>query len=181
MFIIFERLPGCRHHNPSNSIQPAPVCDHTRFQQIDETTIQEIDEFGNTRQFHLNKEKGTWEAKTNGYPEKVELTIVGKNLFSVKETYQGSYETILYSPTRKVQEMFVRSKTGKYFLAERTDEDLNGTRDRQLFDEKGQMIEQRVSEKGALKKLVRGGQVLIDSTKSASLKLKNLTKTSNLR
>lgn len=153
---------------------------HTRFQLINDTTIEETDEFGHTRQFHLNKEKGTWEAE-GIYPQKAELTIVGKNLFSVKESYQGSYETILYSPNRKVQEMFVQGKSGKYFLAERTDEDLNGTRDRQLFDENNQLIEQRILEKGALKKLVRGDQVLIDSTKSASLKLKNVAKTSNVR
>lgn len=153
---------------------------HTRFQQLDEKTIQETNEVGSVRLFHLNEKTGVWEAK-DALSQKTELTIVGKNLFAVKETYQGSYETILYSPNRKIQEMFVLGKNGKYFLAERTDEDLNGIRDRQLFDENNQLIEQRVSDKGALKKLVRGGKVLIDTTKSTSLKLKNIAKSINSR
>ncbi|MGN0919570.1 MAG: hypothetical protein ACI4OR_02270 [Alphaproteobacteria bacterium] len=144
---------------------------HNRFHQIDETTIEETNEFGQTRQFHLNKENGTWEVKTNGHPEKVELTLVGKDLFNVTETDKGSYETILYSPAKKVQEMFVRGENGKYFLCERVAEDVNGIRDRQMFDENHQLIEQRVSDKGAWKKLVRNGKVLFDATKTASLKL----------
>ena len=153
---------------------------HTRFQQLDEKTIQETNEVGSVRLFHLNEETGVWEAK-DALSQKTELTIVGKNLFAVKETYQGSYETILYSPNRKIQEMFVLGKDGKYSLMERTDENIDGTRDRQIFDESGKMVEQRVSENWALKKLVRDGKVLFDNTKSTSLKLKNIAKSINSR
>lgn len=151
---------------------------HTRFQQLDEKTMQETNEVGSVRLFHLNEETGVWEAK-DALSQKTELTIVGKNLFAVKETYQGSYETILYSPARKIQEMFVRGKDGKYSLMERTDENIDGTRDRQIFDESGTMVEQRVSENWALKKLVRDGKVLFDNTKSTQQKLNNAIKINN--
>ena len=151
---------------------------HTRFQQLDENTIQETNEVGSVRLFHLNKETGIWEAK-DALSQKTELTIVGKDLFAVKETYQGSFETILYSPARKIQEMFVRGKNGKYSLMERTDENIDGTRDRQIFDESGKMVEQRVSENWALKKLVRDGKVLFDNTKSTQQKLNNAIKINN--
>ncbi len=151
---------------------------HARFQQLDEKTMQETNEVGSVRLFHLNEETGVWEAK-DALSQKTELTIIGKNLFAVKETYQGSYETILYSPDRKIQEMFVRGKDGKYSLMERTDENIDGTRDRQIFDESGKMVEQRVSENWALKKLVRDGKVLFDNTKSTQQKLNNAIKINN--
>lgn len=162
-----------RTPNKTNAnLSDAPHGFHARFQKIDDTTIQETDDFGHVRQFHLNKKTGAWEVE-GIYPQKAELTLVGKNEFCVKESDPGVYETILYTPSTKVRETFVCGKNGKYFLTERTKQNLNGRRDRQMFDEHGKMIEQRISNKGALVKMVLGGKVLFDSTKHSARDLKN--------
>ena len=54
------------------------------------------------------------------------------------------------------------------YLAERMEEDTLGWRNRQIFDEDGSLLEEKVSKDWALKKLVSRGRVLFDCTKPVS-------------
>ena len=124
--------------------------------------------------FRKNKNE-EWE--TESLEGKTTLAKIGKNLFNVQTLYpNGSKETILYSPAKQVREFFVSDAKGNLHLTERMDEDVNGLRDRQIFDLDGNLVEERISENWALKKLVRHGKVLIDSTKPNQTNMTNAIK-----
>ena len=101
------------------------------------------------------------------------LDIVGKNLFNVQLRYSnGSLETILYSPARKMRKFFVPNAKGSLRMVESMEEDSKGWRDHRFFDIEGNLIEQKISENWALKKFVSKGEVLFDETKGNSDKLR---------
>ena len=147
---------------------------HTRFQQIDDATIQESVESGHVRVFHKNKD-GVWEAKS---PEgRLTLNLVGKNLFSEQLCYpNGSLLSTLYAPARKIREFFVLNSQGSRCKVEYMEEDQKGWRDHKFFDLDGHLVEEKISENWGLKKLVSNGKVLFDCTKSASNNLRDIAR-----